>query len=304
MKATELLSCPVCGRDLSSDGKCLFCVGGERRHTFDIASSGYVNLLPPGKGGNAKSGDDKAMISSRSRFLDGGYYKPISDKVSEIISAIAENQRKNAISFADCACGEGYHTCNIFYSLAEKGFSVCCAGFDASKHGADRAAKRAGRIARSEDDDIFFAAGNIFHLPQKSGSVDYALSIFAPVAWEEMLRIMKGNGRLIVASSGERHLYELREILYDEPRTASGTVRAPDFFCQERVETLSYKITVTGNENVISLFRMTPFCYKTSKEGAGRLGAVDRLDVTVEVKFSVFSIPGTDKDRIKRIRLP
>ena len=37
------LLCPICGKPLSSDGKCFRC---ENRHSFDIAKEGYVNLAP------------------------------------------------------------------------------------------------------------------------------------------------------------------------------------------------------------------------------------------------------------------
>ena len=44
----DLIVCPVCGSRLEKNGGSLFCTGEGRRHTFDIASEGYVNLLPPG----------------------------------------------------------------------------------------------------------------------------------------------------------------------------------------------------------------------------------------------------------------
>ena len=36
------------------------------------------------------------------------------------------------------------------------------------------------------------------------------------------------------------------------------------------------------------LFRMTPYYWKTSKEGAGRLAALDGLDVTADFRIHVF----------------
>ena len=35
--------CPVCGEKLSENGRSLVCKKG---HSFDLAKSGYVNLLP------------------------------------------------------------------------------------------------------------------------------------------------------------------------------------------------------------------------------------------------------------------
>jgi len=285
MRAIDYLKCPVCGGDVESDGKSLICTGSERRHLFDFSSTGYVNLLPPGKGRNARTGDYKIMISARTRFLDKGYFDKIPARIGDIISTLAKNEGKSEIAFADCACGEGYHTCSILKTVAENGIDPVALAFDASKHGASRGARRAAKLDCGE---AFFAAGNIFSLPVKDGAFDFALSIFAPIAWDEMSRILKDDGYLIVASSGKRHIYELRQVLYDEPREASGVVSCPGGFSVVSEETISYKIKIDGNEAVTDLFYMTPFCYKTSKKDFEKLSAVSSLDTTVEVKLTVY----------------
>ena len=288
MSVYGLLKCPLCGGDLETDGKSLICTGRARRHLYDFAATGYVNLLPPGKGKNARTGDDKQMISARARFLDKGYYSFFSEKIGKVISAFAKDGSKAGIVLADCACGEGYHTCNILKTIAENGVTPHAVAFDASKHGASYGSRRASRIPGT---DAFFAAANIFDLPLKDGCADFATSIFAPVAWDEMRRILKGDGVLIVASSGERHLYELRELLYDEPREASGEVKHPSFFEEAGCETVSRHVRVEGNGTVKDLFFMTPFCYRTSREDFEKLSSVDALDVTVEVKLTYFRKP-------------
>jgi hypothetical protein len=62
------LRCPVCGatmaKDDTSGAGLLFC-GGTRRHTFDMARSGYVHLAPRHSGG----GDAKAAVRSRTSFF-------------------------------------------------------------------------------------------------------------------------------------------------------------------------------------------------------------------------------------------
>lgn len=286
MKLENCIKCPVCGGNVARDEKSLFCVGGAKRHLFDFSSDGYVNLLSPGRGKNAKSGDDKAMISARARFLDGGFYSALSDRIGGMIADFAVSDGKSEILVSDCACGEGYHTCRILKAIAENGVFASAIAFDASKHGVSYGARRALREGLS--DFSFFAAANIFSLPVKDRSVDFALSIFAPVAWEEMFRTLKDDGRLIVASSGEHHLFELRKALYEEPRTASGEVKNPDFFRPVGSEILNYTVDLPTNADVTNLFYMTPFCYKTSKSDAEKLLSIDSLNVTVEVKLTVF----------------
>ena len=64
------LLCPVCGGRLAREKKVWRC---ENHHCFDVARSGYVNLLPPSASGK-RHGDDKRMVAARTAFLSRGYY--------------------------------------------------------------------------------------------------------------------------------------------------------------------------------------------------------------------------------------
>ena len=72
-----ILVCPLCQSTLDFCGNSLAC-GGERRHNFDIAKSGYVNLNTHA----SASGDDKAMAKARQTFLRRGYYEKLADTVA------------------------------------------------------------------------------------------------------------------------------------------------------------------------------------------------------------------------------
>lgn len=287
MNALNLLICPVCGESLAKEGASLLCRNPERRHCYDFASSGYINLLPPGKEKNARTGDEKHMIHARSAFLDAGYYAPLSDKVGELIAKLCRRLGKREISVVDAGSGEGYHTCNILKNLSERGIDSAVLGFDASKYGAESGAKRARSLFGREADFCLFAAGNIFALPIRDHAVDFAVSMFAPVAGKEALRYLKDDGRLIVVSAGERHLFELRELLYDEPRTSSGCIPIPEGFEKEGEERLRYFFTVKSNDELRSLFTMTPFYYKTSLSDKAKLDGVRSLGITADVKYTV-----------------
>ena len=63
----KFVRCPICGAALTREGGSLYC-GGERRHTYDIAKEGYVNLLPPGRAKNARTGDGADMIRAREHW--------------------------------------------------------------------------------------------------------------------------------------------------------------------------------------------------------------------------------------------
>ena len=315
MNVFDLICCPVCGGSLHREGQSLMCLGEGRRHCFDIASSGYVNLLPPGKGKNSHTGDDKFMISARAEFLGKGYYSRMSERLGQIIASLAKESGKTHISLVDAGCGEGYHTCNIVNTIVENGIGATAIGFDASKHGAAAASKRAKReglfntwnessentafVENSydkflpdnenvKDGSACFAAGNIFTLPINSASADFVVSMFAPVAGEENFRILKDDGYLAVAAAGENHLYELRKVLYDDPRGSSGEVVTPEGFELVSKETFAYKTTVQSENDIKCLFSMTPFYYRTSREDKAKLDGLENLEITVETVFFVY----------------
>ena len=62
------LLCPVCGGRLTREETVWRC---ENRHSFDVARSGYVNLLPPSAAGK-RHGDDKRMVAARTATLKIG----------------------------------------------------------------------------------------------------------------------------------------------------------------------------------------------------------------------------------------
>ncbi len=280
--AFSLLRCPLCGAPLDRRGQSLFCRRPERSHCFDVASSGYVNLLPPGRAGNVHAGDDADMIRARSRFLSLGHYDPISDTVAALAAAAVP---AGPLFFLDAGCGDGYQTCRIARLLSETyGIETAALGVDASKKGAETGA----RTARRTGSPASFAAGNLFALPVADGRAGLVLSLFAPIAAGECARVLRDDGVLLVGAAGKRHLYELRELLYETPREAEGDIRTPEGFRRTGESLLETRFTVPGGEPLEDLFRMTPFYWRTSREDAAKLAGVSSLTVTLSVLFRTY----------------
>ena len=270
MSVFALLRCPVCGGcvALSESGKSLVC---ENRHSFDVAAAGYVNLLAPGKKNNAVAGDPKEMVRARSLFLASGAYDGISDGLNRLIG-------EGGVC-VDCGCGEG------FYTARAAGQCEVAIGFDASKHAAEHGAKSARRTGQT---NLHFFAANIFDLPLKDGCADTVINLFAPVAREEFLRILKPGGRLIVGAAGRRHLMGMKQVLYDTPYENETNDLSLEGFERLRRETVSYVTTVTGKDVIRAWFTMTPYYFRTSREDSDKLYACDTLTTEVETDFFVF----------------
>lgn len=279
----DFVCCPHCGAHLFQDGKSLYCLG-ERRHTYDIAKEGYVNLLPPGRAKNARTGDGADMIKAREKFLSGGGY----DRYSAEAAALAAEYLSctgEKLVMIDAGCGEGRHTVNMASVLREKtGTAVVCAGFDASKYGVQSAAKKYIRHGAGDGITPFFAAANIFSLPVSDGCADVFCSLFAPLPDAEAVRVLRSGGVLLICAAGADHLCEMREILYDTPIPSGGGAVVPEGF--ETVgETVSeYTVDLENSDDIVSLFTMTPFYHNAPQIGRERILSKQSMTVTVQVK--------------------
>lgn len=264
----NILRCPVCGSAVSQEGGTLAC-HGARRHCFDLASAGYVNLAPAKAAGG---GDDAALIRARTAFLGAGHYAPIARAVCSLLTAHLEGG-----VVLDAGCGEGYYA----MEMARAGFSVL--GIDLSKRGITHAAKS----ARREEADAFFAVGGIFELPVADHSVDAVVSLFAPVAEEEFRRVLKPGGFLLAVGAGPDHLYSLKRVLYDTPYRNEARADLPVRMEHLTTERLTYRTEMDG-DMLQQLFAMTPYFYRTSREGRARLDATAHLAVDVDVELSLY----------------
>ncbi|MBQ8250246.1 MAG: methyltransferase domain-containing protein [Clostridia bacterium] len=259
-----VLSCPFCSAELTRTGNSLICTG-ERKHCFDIAKSGYVTLTRA----SGTSGDDRDMVRARTAFLDKGYYRPFADAVAESLGG--------AKTVIDAGCGEGYYS-NI---IASGGHDVY--GFDLSKYACDKAAKR----VKADGNNAFFGVSSIYELPVSDNSADAIVSLFAPIAEREFARVLKDGGLLIVGAAGREHLYELKKAIYAEAYENEGRRDLPSGFEEIARKNVTYKFDCAG-EDLKSLFMMTPYAFKTSREDAAKLDTLSHLEITADFDIFVY----------------
>lgn len=262
----SIFCCPVCGKGLYKEDRTYKC---ETGHSFDEAKEGYVNLLVSNKNGDM-SGDDKEMVSSRTRFLEGGYYKPLRDKVSELIKELSPR----AEALLDAGCGEGYYT-YAYSEIVQK-----CAGVDISKAAVRHAAKKCKGAE--------FAVASVYRLPLEDDSVDVVVNCFSPNAPEQFLRVLKKGGYLFYVVPAPRHLWQLKSILYENPYENEEKTEDYDGFELEGAIPVTTEFTLNSNEDITALFHMTPYTWNTPKDGAERLSAVKELTVTADFRIHIY----------------
>lgn len=268
------LLCPVCGGRLAREGSAWRC---KNRHSFDIARSGYVNLLPPAPSGKRR-GDDKRMVAARTAFLSRGYYDHLIGAAAEACAQLAGPDA----CVLDAGCGEGTYTRAIQDALAAKGGCPQLLGADIS-------AEAVRHAARLVPEGIFFAASTA-HLPLASASLDLIVNIFSPFMAEEFRRVLKPGGYLLRVVPMEKHLIELKAAVYDHPYENPPAALEAEGFRLLRTQALRKTVTLSSNEDVQALFLMTPYYYKTGAEDQKKLSAVRSLSVTTEFLLAVYQV--------------
>ena len=269
----SLFHCPICGAPLTSEPTRYVC---PARHSYDIAKEGYTYLLPPNQKHSAAPGDDKGMAAARRDFLSKGYYAPLLNALCrEILSGAGD-----APAILDTGCGEGYYTAGIYQALCAAGKSPRMAGTDISKFILRHAAKR--------EKNIEFAVASSYHLPLANASVDILLNCFSPLALEEFLRVLKPGGTFLYVVPAADHLWELKQVLYDNPYPNEEKETPYEGFTYQSIVPVDADISLENQADIHALFQMTPYYWKTPKSGAERLTALDTLTTRISFRIHVF----------------
>src|ERR1700674_3189482 len=97
-----MLLCPVrdCHMALVREERRLLC---PRGHSFDLARSGYVNLLQPQERRSKQPGDTAAAVTARRRLHDRGVTGPLLQAIGEIVSPSPDD------IVLDAGCGDGFY---------------------------------------------------------------------------------------------------------------------------------------------------------------------------------------------------
>lgn len=263
----ELLRCPVCGRAFSENGGALRCEAG---HCFDLAKEGYVNLLTGSKPADAM-GDNKQAARYRRDFLNKGYYAPLRE-------ALTARFADRTGTLLDLCCGEGYYTAALGNL---PGLRVW--GFDLAREMVRLAAKREASLT------LFVA--NLARIPVADACFDWATLLFAPFGEAELCRVLRPGGRLTLVVPGRRHLYGLKQAVYDKPYENDEALPRPERLRLLGTEKVAGRITLQSQEDIQAVFRMTPYYYRTSPTDRAKLERLERLDTEIEFVLAEFENP-------------
>lgn len=161
-------------------------------HSFDIARSGYVNLLQPGDKRSKQPGDTATAVAGRRRLHDRGFTEPLLRAIAEIAAPSPED------IVLDAGCGDGFY---LGTAAGRTGFSA---------HGVDISIPAVDAAARRYPACEWIVANADRFLPYASRSFSIVWSITARMNAAEFRRVLRSGGRLLVALPAPDDLIELR----------------------------------------------------------------------------------------------
>ena len=179
----------TCHEPLAREERRLVC---PRGHSFDVARSGYINLLQPQERRSKQPGDTADAVAARRRLHDRGVTAPLLDAIAEMANVGGGDD------VLDAGCGDGFY----LGSLARE--SGCRA------HGIDISIPAIEAAARRYPDCEWIVGNADRFVPYAEATFTRVLSITARMNSGEFRRVLRDEGRLLIAIPAPDDLVELR----------------------------------------------------------------------------------------------
>jgi len=203
-----------------------------------VARNGYINLLQPQDRRSNHAGDTAAAVAARRRLHDRGVTGALFNGIAEILGASATDV------VLDAGCGDGFY----LGSLARQ---VGC-----SAHGVDISVPAIEAAARRYPECEWIVANADRFVPYADHSFSIVTSVTARMNAPEFRRVLRDDGRLLVALPAPDDLIELRGSGHD--RTARTIETFADRFTlgvQRRVTTAEDLDAAAVEDVLLSIYR-------------------------------------------------
>jgi 23S rRNA (guanine745-N1)-methyltransferase len=201
VSGTLLCTVRGCHLGLEREQRRVFC---PRGHSFDIAQSGYINLLQPQDRRSKQPGDTVGAVAGRRRLHERGATTPLLDAITKMAAAFSGD------CVLDAGCGDGFY---LGVMAGRNGFAG---------HGVDISIPAVDAAARRYPGCEWIVANADRFVPYADRTFSIVLSITARMNAGEFRRVLRDDGRLIIALPAPEDLIELRGVGRDRvARTVS-----------------------------------------------------------------------------------
>jgi len=227
-----MLQCTVrnCRSPLVLQDRRVVCAHG---HSFDLAKSGYINVLQPQDKRSKNPGDSAAAVAARRRTHDRGVTAPLLNGIAEILHGTASDVA------LDAGCGDGFY----LGSLAAR------CGLE--PHGIDISIPAVDAAARRYPGYEWVVANADRMVPYLDASFSVVLSITGRMNAPEFRRVLRDDGRLLVALAAPDDLIELRGAGRDRVERTVAEFSGPFRLEEQRRVTIAAELDAEAVSDVL-----------------------------------------------------
>jgi 23S rRNA (guanine745-N1)-methyltransferase len=265
------LACTVrdCGLPLTRRERAYVCRSG---HSFDIARSGYVNLLQDRR--SLEAGDSKAAVDARAALERTGVGSGV---IEAVIDKVLLLDLPLGAVIVDLGSGSGEMLGRLSTRRQVSGI-----GIDLSSAAAEFSVRRFPALT-------WVVANADRRLPLRDNSVEVVLSIHGRRNPAECTRVLTPTGRLIVVIPAPDDLIELRAVVQgqvvERDRVEAMLVEHQTFFRLDQRVAVREQLTLE-HEALLNVLRGT---YRGARfRLSERVGSILRLQVTLSSELCVF----------------
>jgi 23S rRNA (guanine745-N1)-methyltransferase len=122
---------------------------------------------------------------------------------------------------------------------------------------------------------------------------------------ESYHKVIKQDGFFICVNTGEKHLIELREKLYDKiTKVEFDPIKnmGDDFELVDQQQ-VSYQNTLSSQQQIQDLLLMTPHNWRTKAENKESLSTLEELTVTIDAQIHVFKAKAKTIEDIAEVEI-
>jgi len=186
-----------------------------RGHSFDVARSGYVNLLQPGDRRSRTAGDSRAAVAARARLEARGLGDELRAAIEREVGSLALAPGAPAL---DVGAGSGLLLERLRARFGLEGWAL------------DLSAAAVELGARMRPELSWVVANADRQLPFGDGAFALLVSSVGPKNPSEFRRVLAREGSLLLVVPGPDDLIELRAALLGEGRRIDRAPRALALF--------------------------------------------------------------------------
>jgi len=227
------LLCTVrtCHQPLAREERRVVCARG---HSFDVARSGYINLLQPQDRRSKQPGDTTEAVAARRRLHDRGLTQPLRDAIVSMANASADDV------VLDAGCGDGFYLGSL----------------TGARHGVDISLPAIDAASKRYPDCEWIVANADRFVPYSDATFTRVMSITARMNSSQFRRVLRDDGRLLIAIPAPDDLVELRGVGRDRiGRTIATFANEFTLIDQRRASTAADLDRDAVHDVLLSIYR-------------------------------------------------